>query len=262
MVWAPLLALALAGTPAEAPRSIYELHPAVDVPVIVGSLAVVGFAYLDSSRLITPRCPCDTSGIPGFDRWAVGNHNVFADTTSDVTAGLALATPFVLSLADDQLSPELVEDATVDAEALSVAGALVTVAKYAVQRPLPRVYALQDPKVVGSPGGYRSFYSGHTTLVSAALVASASQWQRRHGPSVWPWLGAGLVVTSVAVERVAAGRHFPSDVVVGAAMGTGVGLLVPWLHARPQAGQLGVAPAPGGAVAVWTRSLDLGAVSR
>jgi membrane-associated phospholipid phosphatase len=29
---------------------------------------------------------------------------------------------------------------------------------------------------------------------------------------------------------VAAGKHFPSDVVVGALVGTGVGLLVPWLH--------------------------------
>ena len=35
----------------------------------------------------------------------------------------------------------------------------------------------------------------------------------------------------MAVERVAAGRHFPSDVMVGAVMGTLVGVLVHALHA-------------------------------
>jgi membrane-associated phospholipid phosphatase len=47
------------------------------------------------------------------------------------------------------------------------------------------------------------------------------------------------------VERVADGRHSPSDVIVGAVMGTAVGIVVPLLHARPQPRRLGLTTGPG-----------------
>ena len=40
------------------------------------------------------------------------------------------------------------------------------------------------------------------------------------------------VGTSVGIERVAAGRHFPTDVLVGVVAGTAVGVLVPYYHRR------------------------------
>src|SRR5690242_5063124 len=95
---AAVLAAAPAGSGQPRPKSIYALHLAVDVPVMTVSLAVVTFAYADASHLITPSCPCDPARVNGFDRWAIGNDSQFADVTSDVTAGLALATPLVLSL--------------------------------------------------------------------------------------------------------------------------------------------------------------------
>jgi membrane-associated phospholipid phosphatase len=36
----------------------------------------------------------------------------------------------------------------------------------------------------------------------------------------------------VAVERVASGDHFPTDVAVAAVAGTAIGVTVPWLHLR------------------------------
>ena len=77
-----------------------------------------------------------------------------------------------LRLTIPQACSVLLEDATVYVDTLSVNGALVTAAKYIVQRPLPRTYA-GDPALVNQPGGYRSFYSGHTSLVVAALSATA-----------------------------------------------------------------------------------------
>jgi membrane-associated phospholipid phosphatase len=51
------------------------------------------------------------------------------------------------------------------------------------------------------------------------------------------WVGTHALATTVALLRVEAGRHFWSDVLTGAAVGMGVGLLVPWLHTPGQNGR-------------------------
>jgi membrane-associated phospholipid phosphatase len=139
----------------------------------------------------------------------------------------------VLDAVDIGVNDVWAADAEVFTETLVVNGALVTAAKYIVQRPLPRTYA-GDPNLINQPGGYRSFYSGHTSLVFAGLAATAMTMRLRYGEKVWPWVVTGVVGTSVAIERVADGRHFPSDVIVGALMGSATGIAVPWLHARAQ----------------------------
>ena len=50
--------------------------------------------------------------------------------------------------------------------------------------------------------------------------------------------------SSVAIERVADGRHFPSDVIVGAVMGTATGIAVPLLHARHRVSMAGLIVRP------------------
>jgi hypothetical protein len=239
-VLAAVLALALA---ADAQRPVYRLDAAVDAPIMAASALAITIPTLLASDIIRQRCPCDPSEINPFDRGAVGNHSAFADVTSDVTAIVAMAGPPLLDLLDVGTGAAFQTDALVFAEVLLVNGALVEAAKYLVQRPLPRTYA-GDPALISSPGGYRSFYSGHTSTVFAALTASAMTLRLRYGERWWPWAVAGVVGTSVAVERVAAGRHFPTDVLVGAVMGSLVGILVPALHAA--ASPVALAPAPGG----------------
>lgn len=233
------------------PPSVYKISPLWDGTVLGVSLLGVIVPYADASALIHPRCPCDPNEVNGFDRSVIGNHDKVADSVSDATAAVALLGPPVAELALLGVHRETLEDLTVEGEAIAVAGALVTLAKYTVQRPLPLVYAGQAPDLIGKPGGYRSFYSGHTTLTFAALMAASTTWTLRRGPSVWPWIASTAVGASVMAERVAAGRHFYTDVLVGAATGVGVGLLVPWLHERKGAGQLVVLPREGGAEVGW-----------
>jgi len=38
------------------------------------------------------------------------------------------------------------------------------------------------------------------------------------------------LTTFVSIERVRAGRHFPTDVIAGSIAGAGIGLVVPHLH--------------------------------
>ena len=48
----------------------------------------------------------------------------------------------------------------------------------------------------------------------------------------WLWAGSLTAATAAASLRVAAGKHFPSDVLAGAAMGSLIGLGFAQLH-RP-----------------------------
>ncbi len=246
-----LLAVLLQG-----PQSVYHVSAAVDIPVTVGAGLLLAVPNFYADRLIKPRCPCDPSEVNAFDRGAIGNKSTTAATLSDVTVGVVILAPLVFDAVDlGGFNQAWWEDAVVFGQTLAINGALVTAAKYIAQRPLPRTYA-GDPSLIDKPEGYRSFYSGHTSNAFAALSATAMTIRLRYGEKTWPWIVTGVIGTSVAVERVAAGRHFPTDVIAGAVMGTAVGIVVPWLHSRergagagggggPQAGQ-----EPGGGVAL------------
>jgi membrane-associated phospholipid phosphatase len=230
-------AIALCGASPSAraePKSVYKLNPGIDVAVIASTAAANIVPEIFASDLIKPRCPCNPGEVNSFDRGVIGNNNRFLDSLSDVSVGIAVVAPAFFDALDVGLSHVLAEDLTVYVETLTVSGAFTTLAKYTVQRPLPRVYAGQDPTLASEPGGYRSFYSGHASTTFSALTAASLTYNLRHPSSVWPWVITGVYGTSVAAERVAAGRHFYTDVIVGALAGSAVGFVIPWLHERDE----------------------------
>jgi membrane-associated phospholipid phosphatase len=229
------------GTP-EARGSIYRLHPAVDIAIIAVGAVGTAIPFLMSSTVVDERCPCDRNNVNVLDRHAVGNHSGTASTLGDLMVSLAVATPVIGALASDAL-PTFVEDMVVFTEVMAVNGGLVTLAKFSVQRPTPRTYA-GDPELLDVPGGYLSFYSGHTSFTFAALsFASVSIGVRYHRHLI-PWITTAVVGAGVASLMVLGGAHFPSDVAMGALAGTVVGVAVPWLHLRTP-GRLALMPGPG-----------------
>lgn len=88
---------------------------------------------------------------------------------------------------------------------------------------------------------YRSFFSGHASNAFTAASVSCSH-HMRHAVFGHPFadgLACGTAyatASTVALMRVVGQRHFISDVVTGAAVGTLTGLGVPWLfHYGPLA---------------------------
>ena len=216
---------------AQARDSIYQLRPFIDIPVILVGVAGTALPYAFSGSIIDPSCPCDRSQVNGFDRGAIGNDSALAGALTDIGAGLAVAAPVVYELLTVHSYPTVLEDLTVYAQVLAVNGAVVTLVKHLVQRPLPRTYA-GDPHLVDNARGYRAFYSGHTSLTFAALSAGSMTIGLRHHKYLVPWLTTLAVGSLVGVGRVYGGYHFPSDVLVGAAAGTAIGVVIPLLHAR------------------------------
>jgi len=78
-----------------------------------------------------------------------------------------------------------------------------------------------------------SFYSGHTNF-TFALAAAAATVGRLRGYRWAPaaLLVGGLVAATTGYLRIAADQHYLTDVLTGAAVGTTIGVAVPYLH-RP-----------------------------
>jgi membrane-associated phospholipid phosphatase len=222
--------VAAAAPPHDDPDAVFDVSLPIDGAVIVASAAGILVPYALTSRLIHPSCPCSPASVNAFDRGVIGNASDSADWISDVTAGLTIVAPPVADWLALRRPRPFLDDLIVFTESLTVNGALVTLAKFTVQRPIPRVYS--DPALVGDPHSYRSFYSGHTSLVFAALSTTSVTLNARYGLTWQPWVATVVIGASVATERILAGYHFYTDVLVGAAAGTAVGTLVAVVHLR------------------------------
>jgi len=142
------------------------------------------------------------------------------------------------------------ENALLVTEATSVAMLLDTGVKYAVGRQRPDAWR-------GRAEGARSdrnlsFFSGHTTFAFAVASSSSTLLLSQEAPHARTYtvLAFGAAAT-VAYLRVAAEKHYPSDVLVGAGVGTLVGWAIPHYFHPPRPGRVQLLPAPGGIAVVW-----------
>jgi membrane-associated phospholipid phosphatase len=125
-------------------------------------------------------------------------------------------------------------------EAVLLADGMTYVIKGFAGRGRPLVSGGQDPdalyfaKGFGN-GNYQSFPSGHSTTAFAAAAAVTNETTRWWPRSTWvvgPLMygGAG----AVAISRMYHNRHWASDVVMGAAIGTFTGRkVVQYAHGHP-----------------------------
>ena len=120
------------------------------------------------------------------------------------------------------------KDLVLIAETIAISGLATEAGKYTVRRARPYVYYGK-----GGKGGQDnlSFWSGHGAEVFSAVTAS-SMVARLHGYDDWPWIYAvGFAgAATMTYFRVAADQHWWTDTLGGLAVGTGFGILVPWLH--------------------------------
>ena len=110
---------------------------------------------------------------------------------------------------------------------------LTQTAKIAFQRKRPYT---RDPNFVsdGANDHFYSFFSGHSSMTAAAAATSmwmAYRYPSSHTSKITAWASTGLAL-STGVLRIKAGKHYPSDVLMGWAIGTGVSILNGWIHEK------------------------------
>jgi membrane-associated phospholipid phosphatase len=235
-----VLGLSLSATFAHAePNShgpAHRLTLDLDLPIVLIAGATASSFFLLPEVGATTCAPhCDRMQVNRFDRSAAGNYDNSWTTVGDIATASTLAVPLIVLAADEGIANGLNDDLVV-AEAALLTSAVQVSLSFAVARPRPRVYSERAPLHERTDANAaRSFFSGHVANTMAASVAALRTLQRLHQPTLgWITFGAGLVGSAlVGVSRVKSGAHFPSDVLVGAALGAGVGLAVPALHDRP-----------------------------
>lgn len=216
-------------------RAAFTLDASVDVPVIGLTLPVLASWFL-ADELRAPFCTrCDPATVNAFDRFAAGNYSPAWGTAADAVV-FGLDGGLLLTVALTEGFPNAAVDGTVIIESVMVANATAILFNYAISRPRPRLYGDAAPESERTGGlAAMSAFSGHTANAFAATVATFQVLRRVARPALaWTALGVGLALSSfTAVARVAAGSHFPSDVLAGAVVGTSIGWLIPALHRSP-----------------------------
>ncbi|MEY2450965.1 MAG: hypothetical protein QOD92_539 [Acidimicrobiaceae bacterium] len=107
-------------------------------------------------------------------------------------------------------------------------------AKWIARRSRPRGIILRDLPRMGDQPKTSSFPSSHTASAAAFAVAASGAF-----PQAAPVLGS--LAATVALSRVIAVRHFPTDVVAGAVLGVSVGVAV---HLAGSRGTRAASPRP------------------
>ncbi|HWO17755.1 MAG TPA: phosphatase PAP2 family protein [Kofleriaceae bacterium] len=137
-------------------------------------------------------------------------------------------------------------------EAGILAGLINQTVKFAVGRQRPFVHFADSTRAPGIDDNL-SFYSGHTTLAfSIATSAGVVAHRRRSQLEPLIWSTGYAFAATTGYLRIAADRHYFTDVITGAVAGAAIGLAVPLLLHPHLGDQIQIVPA-GRGIAVLGR---------
>jgi len=202
-----------------------------------GGIAVLGSAFIiDQNQddiTASEVALLDPQNISAFNRSAISNFSPDAAKTSDYFRDAAFFLPLTLFLTKNGKN-EWQDIASMYIETLTVNTALTFITQSTSSRVRPFIYNNDIPieeRTVRE--ARRSFYSGHVSHVASLSFFTASVLSDLYPESKYKWLwwsGAVTIPAITAYLRYEAGRHFPTDVMVGYAVGSALGYLIPKLH--------------------------------
>jgi membrane-associated phospholipid phosphatase len=230
-----LLLLQSAGPSVALADDKYELEGGKEATVLGSSALLFGLGlWVDQGyEPLTPEeiAQLDPATINNFDRAATGRWSPGAAKASDIMVYTTMAAPISLVLTD-QGALEASTIGVMYLETMLLQGAMTFLAKNSFEPDIPLTLKMEKTS-------RRSFYSGPTSSAFASMVFLASVFERLYPDSSargWVWGGCMAAAATTGYLRYAAGRHYPTDILVGAAMGAFVGYIVPSLHELEAAG--------------------------
>lgn len=189
-----------------------------------------GFSEFELANLGSP-------AARGLDRVALNRWDEAAGQRSDYALFAAFGAAGITALAHTRADHRVADVVVLGSmwfQANLSTLMLTDAVKNAVRRNRPFTYYDGAPLSERMEADARkSFFSGHASLTACNTFYAAKVWSDLHPDSRWKpavWSAAALVPAYVAWQRVQAGKHYPSDVLVGFAVGAAVGYLIPQLH--------------------------------
>jgi membrane-associated phospholipid phosphatase len=209
------------------------------------------------SKTIDLYSPDDLTGfsrsqINRFDRIATYHSSADAAKHSDILLEGSHLLPALLLL-NKRTRSDFGRIAILYGESYLLLSGVTMIAKSGVGRPRPLVFneAFDEGSKTKLSARY-SFFSGHTAFTAANTFFMAKVFSDYFPDSKWkPWIwGAAATIPALtAYCRIKAGKHYPTDVLVGYGVGAAIGTLIPHLHKRrnPEKSNWTFSPGFGGA---------------
>lgn len=176
----------------------------------------------------------DPLNLNRFDRLACTQLNPWAGPASDWTLRAGMVAPVALLLLDKNTRSEAGIYSIMFAESILLTNGVTGIFKGSFQRSRPLIYNPNCDLLLKTERNARySFFSGHASNTAnyaffAAQVFSDNNPDSKLKPFVW---GTAIVLpAATGYFRFKAGKHFPTDVILGYAVGATIGWLVPHLH--------------------------------
>lgn len=227
----------------------YRLDFRREVPYIISSGVILGSGFLvaglNSTKPYAPEelATLNINSINAFDRGAVYNSSSEAARASDIIRTGITIFPLLL-LSEHHTKHDITALLVMSTEVMAITYGLTNIAKNTVNRTRPNVYNPNTPlDERTSAGSRRSFFSGHTSHTAAASFFMAKVISDYHpdmskGAKIALWSVSAYIPAVTGYLRVKAGKHFPTDVMAGYAVGAFTGWLIPHMHQVKRAGPL------------------------
>lgn len=177
----------------------------------------------------------DKNTINRFDRIATSYSSMRAKKASDVFFYGAIAMPSVFAFSK-RMRKDAKSIALIYGETLFLTVGITAITKKSILRNRPFVYNPDfDISIKLEKNARYSFFSGHASVVSASSFFTAKVFADYYPDSKWKpvvWGAAATIPAITGYLRVRAGKHYPTDVITGYAVGAVIGILVPQIHKR------------------------------
>jgi len=180
----------------------------------------------------------DRNDVNAFDRPATYNWNPNAAKASDFIRTSVIILPIIF-LGNHHTRSDFGSLLIMGLEVTAITYGLTTGIKHAVNRTRPLVYNEEvKPVEERTASNTRlSFFSGHTSFTAAFSFFIAKVMHDYHPDmkteyKIGLWTFAAAIPLATGYLRVKSGKHFPTDVMTGYAIGAFVGWLIPELHKK------------------------------
>jgi len=218
-------------------KSPYQSNWSID-GLILGTSVVVAFtaSAIDDSvpRLTVSEINLlSKNDINPIDRITAGFYSKEQSTASDILVGTSIISPLFLMF-DKNIRQDVGTIGTMYLETILFATFTPSYGKGSARRIRPYVYGVKAPlSEKQNTESRRSFFSGHATWAFATSMFFANVYSDYYPDSEYKnyiWYGSIGLASTVSILRVSSGAHFISDILVGAAVGSTIGYIIPYLH--------------------------------
>lgn len=217
-------------------QSQYEFSSGSDIPIISGITFIGGTAYFLNNENSIPPEEMDKLNrweINFIDRGATDNWSENSAFASDILLGFMMLAPLGM-IADNNIANNAGVFLSIYSESQLLNSTSTYLIKNIFRRKRPFLYNPEAPisKKIENDA-IKSFPSGHTSSAFCSAVFIGSTYE---GYNLNPnlrgliWVSGITLATTTALLRYFAGKHYPTDIISGAILGSMIGYFIPKLH--------------------------------